>query len=704
MGLNDKKTELLARAYFVVIVFSIVAAVIAFRVVKINVFEGEKWRKKSEVNVKWKRVDTDRGNIYADDESLLATSAQFFEIRMDMTVLREETFYKNVDSLATQLAAVLPMQKSPSQWRTALIEARKKKNRYFLIAKGINIETAKKLRKLPLFKYGRYGSGYIEIRYGRRTKPFKELASRTIGEDRENSQKVGLEGYFDKFLTGPTDERLMKRVSSTEDIWIPVYDPSEFEIVRGDDLITTINIHLQDVLHHELLEALNEYKARAGTAILMEVKTGAIKAISNLSKSDGVYKEVLNIGIGQATEPGSTFKLATLLALLEDGKATLDTKVDINGGVSKFYDRNMYDSEKHGRYNVTLKEVFAMSSNVGIAKLAHQNYNTSAEGRKMMRDRFAAFGLDKITGVEVEGEAEPKIKDPIINKSAWYGTTVPWMAHGYELTMTPLQILNFYNAVANDGKQMQPYLVSEIRRSNKVVKAFKPKVLRQIASEDNILLAKEALEEVFINGTAKSLKSRHFTMAGKTGTARVNYSNKAEEKKYNASFAGYFPADNPQYSMIVVIYDPKGKYYGGSVAGPVFKSMAEKTMAWKWDKESFHMAVASTVENHVDLPAGSPGFKEDFKSLFDYVGIKYKNDIKTNWVIVDPVEDIMAMAGHKINRKTVPDVRGMGARDAMYVLENIGLAVSLSGSGKVYRQSISPGTKNTGQRIEIYLN
>lgn len=705
MSKSKRKTELLARAYFVLVLFVVIAIVITFRVIKISVFEGEKWRSKGEVNVRWMKVDTDRGNIYSDDESLLATSLQLFEIRMDMLASKEEVFWKNIDSLSNVLSTTIRKDKSSAEWRKALVDARKKKNRYFFIAKGLDIGTVKEVRKFPFFRLGRFASGYMEIRYGKRVKPFKELASRTIGEDRENAQKVGIEGYFDKFLAGPVDERLMKRISATDNIWIPVYDPSEVEVKRGDDVITTLNVNLQDIVHTELEKAILKWDAKMGVAILMEVETGAIKAISNLSNRNGLVKEELNVGISHATEPGSTFKLATLLALLEDKKIDLNSKVVLNGGVKKFYNRTMYDSERHGKYETTVREAFAISSNVGIASLANTYYNASLEGRKQFRQRLVEFGLNSLTGIEIDGEGSPKIKDPVADKSQWYGTTIPWMAHGYEIAITPLQLLNFYNAVANGGNLMKPYLVSEIRHGNKIVKEFKPKVLKKIASDPSIRMAREALEEVVKTGTASALKTDKFSFAGKTGTTRVNYAIQEEAKKYNGSFVGYFPADKPKYSMIVVIYEPKGRFYGGTVAGPVFKAVAEKIMALYDTNELIaEISEAYNQNRSVMLPEASSGYARDFKVLFEHSRIDFEAAESKKWVYVEPTASKMSIKPNRISKKAVPDVRGMGARDATYVLENLGLKVSVHGAGKVMRQDIPPGTRANGQKIEVYLN
>lgn len=701
----SRRNELLARAYFVVAIFSILAMVIAFRVIRISVVEGDKWRAKAAQNVKWMEVDADRGNIYSDDESLLATSLQFFEIRLDATVADKKVYRKGVDSLALMLSKSVRSDKTAAEWRKTLYKAREQKNRYLFIAKGLLKEDAALLKTFPIFREGRYGGGYLELRYGTRRKPFNQLASRTIGNDRENADKIGLEGSFDRFLKGPTDKRLMKKIDNTQDIWVPVYDPSEFEVKKGDDIITTINLDLQDIVHKELSKQMIKSNAPAGTAILMEVKTGAIKAISNLQLQDSsTIVEMYNTAIAHRGEPGSTFKLATVLALMEDRLATPTTRVNLNAGTMKFADKIMHDSEKHGKYEVSMKEAFALSSNVGIAKLANDAYNKSTEGRSMFRNRLAQFGLDKITEIEIDGEPKPIIKNPVADKKTWYGTTIPWMAHGYELSITPLQLLTFYNAVANNGRMMKPYLVSQIRNEDKIVKEIEPRVMiESIARPENIAFAKEMMEEVVKTGTASAIKSTQLAMAGKTGTTRINYSNKEEFAKYNASFCGYFPAENPEYSLMIVIYEPKGAFYGASVAAPVFKAIAEQAMVRKLEITP-ESKTDSTMYASVTIPERNAGFGNDFIKIFDYVGLKYKKNNKNNWVTVDPLENKMIISNKKIAKSAVPDVRGMGARDAMYVLENIGLSVSIYGKGKVVRQSLTPGTAVNKQRIEVFLN
>lgn len=697
----EKRNELLIRVYLVLAAFVLVALTISYRVVKVSLVEGDKWREKKDKYVKWKSVEADRGSIYAMDGSPLATSQPFFEIRMDLTIAKKELFDAKIDSLSYRLARMFPAGKSKSEWTNYLKSQRARGNKYCLIAKDLTVAQKETVMGFPILRKGRYRGGCRTERYYKRRKPFRELASRTVGVDRVNADKIGLEGYFDKFLKGTDEKRLMKFIAPD---WIPVYDPSEYEPEYGDDVYTTIDVEMQDVAHTELENTLHKYEAQAGVVVVMEVSTGAIRAMVNLSADGkGSYLESYNHAIGTSTEPGSTFKLASALALLDDQYAQLNTPVEMGKGKMKFYDRWMYDSEPHGISTGDLRLAFEKSSNVGIASLVNNHYNKSG-GRTKFVEALKRFGVDQPVGIELKGEKTPFIKDPVKNKKQWYGTTIPWMAHGYELMMTPLQILNLYNTVANDGRMMKPYLVSEIKHGEKLVKQFNPKVLSdRIASSNAIQGAQDMLEGVVLRGTARKLQSEHFSFAGKTGTTRVNYANKDEEKKYNASFAGYFPADNPKYSMIVVVYNPKGAFYGGTVAGPVFRNVVSKVHNLKLDLiPAMNQTERPLVA--VNLPKRRIGYKKDFEKVFGHVGIEYKNKSKANWVAVDPNDNKMLIDKKSIKKSEVPDVRGMGARDALYVLENLGYRVELEGRGQVKKQSVRPGAKAAGQKIKIYLD
>ena len=697
----DKKRELLIRAYLVMFFFIGFAGIIAFRVFTISVLEGEKWRSKGAHHIQWRTQEADRGSIYADDHSLLVTTLPFFDIRMDTKIASDYEFFRNIDSLSQGLYK-LNRQYSPGEWKQVLTMARRKGNRYFLLAKNVTADDLDLFRSLPLLRRGRYGGGLIIERKSIREKPYGNLAGRTLGEYRENSDKVGLEAYYEKFLAGPVEQKLMKEISSG--IWVPLHDLDEHEAEKGDDIYTTLNIVLQDVAHNALLETLKKYDAKEGTVIAMEVETGAIKAMVNLNRSkSGRYEEIYNCAVAKNSEPGSTIKTASVLAMLEDGLAGLSSGVDLGGGKKKFFDRMMYDSKQHGIHTSDLREAFEISSNVGIAGLAHKYYNANAEMRKKFYTRLCSFGLCDISGIDLLGEPKPYIKDPEKDKKIWYGTTIPWMSHGYEMHLTPLQQLSFYNAIANNGKWMKPYLVSEIRNKTGTIKKFKPIVVNErIASESSIKAIKELLEGVVTRGTAKNIRSNIITMAGKTGTTRIDYNQEEEVRKYNASFAGYFPSEKPKYSMMIVVYEPKGAYYGSSVAAPVFKEIAERYTII--DQNMHTLAAAVHPEEMIHLPGKVVGNKKDLIDIMEYVQIGYKDKSRSNWVEMDPFESRMLVENKRIQKAILPDVRGMGARDAIYVLENLGYQVAMEGAGKVYKQSLPPGIENRGQQIRIYLN
>ena len=700
----ERKNELLIRAYLVMFLFIAFAAVIFFRVAKISIQEGGKWRAKGGKNVKMIPLKADRGNIYADDGSVLVMSLPFFDIKMDLANPKQEVFEKGVDSLSILLSRHIDSSKSPYEWRSSLVTARVEQKpgyRYFPIAKDVSYSNLVKLKAFPIFRKGANRGGLIVEKKTRREKPFKSLASRTLGEVRPNAPDFGLESYFDEQLSGPTDSLLMKRMS--RDNWIPVLDVSELITKKGHDIVTTLDVDIQDVAQQELRFALEKNRAKGGTVLVMEVKTGAIKAVANLKYSEKSqdYLESYNHGVGTLSEPGSTFKAAAALAMLDDGYINLDTKVDLQGGKKKFYRSWMYDSHLHGIRETDFRETFAISSNVGIATLAMKYYEAADNGRIHFRKKMAQFLLDRKTGIELKGEGKPMFKNPTRKSDGWSGTTVPWMAHGYEVNVTPLQTLAFYNAIANNGRYMKPFLVKDILDDGKSVGSYGPKVVKEsIANPVAIDAMQELLREAVVNGTGKNFQSEDFEFSGKTGTAR-DYGGQHEKKEYNASFAGYFPSDNPKYSIIIMVYNPQESYYGSTVAGPVFRNVAEKIYALKYDHFGKEKSLAQS--NKVKLPGGHSGYAQDFEKVFAHTGIDYRKK-SGSWVKVDPSNNKMNIDKMKISKREVPDVSGMGLRDAIYILENLGLNVYAEGVGKVNKQSLRPGTQIKGQEISLYLN
>ena len=703
------KNEVLIRVYIVVFAVVLVAVAIFAKAVRISVLEGKDWRAKIENQYfQVRKVEAGRGNILAANGGLLATSLPFFELAFDPSSsgMSEEDFELNIDSLAYCLSTFVDNSFTPEGMREYLVSMRKDKKQYVPIKKQASYEEYEMISNFPLFRMGQFKGGFIAIPRFKRNNPYGMLASRTLGYNRENSRSIGLEGYFDEDLTGEQGEQLMRRLTS--DIWIPVNNFSKIDPVGGQDLLTTIDIDIQDVAEGSLLKAVRDNNADYGVAVVMDVKTGAIRAMANLGRTKkGNIWETYNHAVGSSTEPGSTFKLASIMALLEDGKIDLKDSVDLEQGNTKFFDQQMTDASRHGIDSTSIRRAFEISSNVGIAKLVQQHYGDEKEAGEFI-ERLKQFNLDHRTGIEINGEVDPYIKEAYSSEDDWSGISLPWMAHGYELRMTPLQILSFYNAVANDGKQMKPYLVSELQEYGETLKRIPPTVVKkQIASSKTIRKAQSLLKGVVEYGTAKKLKSEQYTFAGKTGTAQINYkrsNGKMTVGGYQSSFVGYFPADEPRYSCIVVIYKPKnGRYYGSDVALPVFRSIADKIYSLKPDL--FKQFESSRYIAAKGIPKGSVGEKSDFEILMKELDIDFRKNEQSDFIVLDTDStEVVAMLNRRVKLEKVPSVVGMGLRDAVYVLESLGLKVEVSGSGKVVNQSIRPGTMLRGQAVSLRLN
>jgi len=705
----SKHNELLSRVYIVLFLFIIAACFIFGKAVQTSVFEGEKWSARGDsLYLKYMPIEAARGNIYSDNGSLMATSLPFFEIRMDLKCpgLTDEIFNKNVDSLSLCLSKYVNTSRSSREYSKILRAQRKKGQRYLLLARSISYTDLERLKTFPILRRGKYKGGLIIVRKNKRSKPFGMLASRTIGyvKDPKDGPSVGLESYFNEYLIGEEGKILTQRIAGGE--YIPVSDQDAKQPKRGDDILTTIDINIQDIAQQALSNTLQEHKADEGTVIVMEVETGAIKAISNVRRGSRGFSESYNYAVGNASEPGSTFKLASAMALLEDGNVNLDTKVNLNGGHYKFYKSTMKDSRNHGIETTTFREAFEISSNVGLARLVNDQFG-GKRGAENFINRLKQFHLDDFTGVEIKGEAKPYIKEANNLKQNWSGTTLPWMATGYELQMTPLQVLNLFNTVANNGTMMKPFFVKEIRNDEGLVKAFKPRVIdHQIASTQTIREAKQLLFGAVENGTGKSMKTDKYSFAGKTGTARIDYQKerKGGKKVYQASFAGYFPANNPKYSIMVCVYNPtKNGYYGSQVALPVFREIADKCYA-SLEELSAPINLERPALATAEMPSLNAGYKSDFKAVLASLDFEVEEKTESDWIVMQAVEtDKVKIENRKIDNKNIPNVLGMGLRDAVYVLENKGLHVRIKGFGKIVKQSIEAGTPIHGQSIDLIL-
>lgn len=685
----DIKRDILKRVYLTYGFFIVFAVAILVQVFRIQFVQGQEWIAMAQSQtLAYKSIEALRGNIFADDGSLLATSLPTYEIRMDLKAeaLTDEIFKSGIDSLSIALSDLFK-DKSPREYKLELERARKAGERYHLIKRRVTYLELKKLREFPIFRKGRYKGGFLYIQKNERARPYKMLAARTIGYSREGQKPVGLEGAYDKELRGTSGKRLMQKIAGG--VWMPVNDENEVEPEDGADLYTSIDINIQDVAEHALLKQLIKHNSDHGCVVLMEVETGLVKAIANLSRNpDGSYSENYNYAIGESTEPGSTFKLVSLLAAMEDGYIDLNDSVDTQGGQIQYYDRIMKDSHEGGYGKISVQRVFEVSSNVGTSKIIQKYY-----GKKPQQfiDRIHKFQIHKPLNLEIAGEGMPRIKQP--NDKDWYGTTLPWMSIGYECRLTPLQILTFYNAIANNGKMVKPIFVKEIRKHGKLIKKMPVQVISEsICSKETIAKAKKMLEGVVENGTASNLKNATYKIAGKTGTAQIaneKYGYKYDSKvSYQASFCGYFPADNPKYSCIVVVNAPSNNvYYGNLVAGPIFKEIADKVYATNL---RIHPPLEAEKQLAV-LPISKNGSKDDLIKVFDELNIKLQGEASDTWVKTNTKENVVEIQNFSLAPNLTPNVIGMSLKDAVYILENKGLLVKIIGKGVIKSQSIPPG-------------
>lgn len=662
--------------------------------------QGSKWREMASDNVPVKPVDIapNRGDICAADGRILATSVPFYELHFDPIAVDGEVFQQNIDSLAYYLSAFFK-DGSKNFYKEKLMQARKSKNRYLLINKRrVNHTELKRIREFPIFRLGRNKGGFVAEVFDERLQPHVNLAKRTIGYINSSVEggregRVGLEAAFENELKGEMGEGIKRMMSGT---WMTV---TEQEPKDGHDIVTTIDVDYQDIVQHALKSQLEKSQATDGTAILMEVKSGDIKAIANMTRGkDGSYSEMQNIAISGAGEPGSVIKAATFIALMEDGFVSPDDTIDLGkSGAYKFYNRTL--REAHGGLGkVTVRQMLEKSAN-GIAKLVFDNYKEQPE---KFVNRWYAMGLDKKTGICLPGETEPFIKHP--KDKTWSGISLPWMAFGYETQLTPLQILAFYNAIANDGQRMRPRLVKEIRNHGEVVKRFDTEEMGgRICSRKTLENIQSMLEGVVKHGTARNIYTENYRIAGKTGTARIAKGGKYVSGAYRASFVGYFPADEPLYSCIVVIDNPRNGYYATTVSAPVFKEIADKVYSMAYVQYG-----EPEYEEDKSLPVCKDGLKKDFVTIFDYLdmdvdGLRDVSDSEWVGTLSDEGEN-MKLEPRRVDYSTVPNVRGMGLRDALYVLENSGLKVGVAGAGMVRKQSLQPGSEvPKGSYVQIEL-
>ena len=700
------RDEIVWRSGIVYFAIALLAAALLVRILILQYVQRGKWSDMSEKFVyKTAEMPANRGDILTNDGRLLASSVPYYTIYMDTrsTGMSATTWSNGINGLSAGLARLLG-ERSAAGWESVITEARRKGDRYFLIKRKVDYEILKKLKELPIYREGQYKGGMVAQAENRRILPNSDLAARTIGYLNLGNEgnEVGVEGAFDKDLAGKNGVAVKQRL--TGDDWITVDDANSVESRDGNDVVTTLDIDLQDVATTALLNKLRKHDAHHGCAVLMEVATGDIRAIANLELGgDGGYHETYNYAVGESTEPGSTFKLPALMAAIEDGVIDTGDIVDTGTGSVKFYNKIIRDTKEEGYGRLTVKEVFEKSSNVGTSKLIYEHYKDKP---KEFVNRLYAMKLNEKLDLQIRGEGTPLIRYP--GDKLWSGLSLPMMSHGYEVQMTPLQILTFYNAVANDGKMMRPRFVTAILRNGTIIKSFEPDVIiNSIASRSTIRKAKKMMEGVVEHGTATNLKNANYKIAGKTGTAQIardKYGYRQGERiSYQASFVGYFPAENPLYSCIVVVNAPSnGVYYGNLVAGSVFKEISDKVYATSFFRDY-------KPENKEDIKLTAPeagnGYRADINEVLRNLKVRYRRTAAADWVATRESGDTIRLAGVKVQKGLVPDVRGMSLRDAIYLLENSGLRVRYSGKGRVLRQSPEHGARYyEGTVVSLEMN
>lgn len=641
------------------------AVAVGVKLTNIQFVEGDEYRKKAQERVfKTFDIPANRGNLYDSKGNLLATSVPKYDIRFDAVTVTDKDFREHIKPLCEALSK--EFHKPISYYDKIIRTARSNKNRYVLIRRNLGYSQYMRVKEFPLFKLGANRGGLIVEQRTVREHPIGKIAERTVGYERRDDQgyytRVGLEGAYGAFLRGKDGKRKKQKIAKNQ--WKPIGDDNEVEPQDGYDVVSTIDVNIQDIAHHALLGQLEEFEAEHGTVVVMETKTGEIKAISNLGRTKaGKYYEKLNYAVGESHEPGSTFKLMTMVAALEDRAIDSSHVVDTENGRVKFYDRTVKDSRWGGYGKISAAKAFEVSSNTAFAKIINEKYKDNP--RKFV-DRLINMGLAERLGLSIKGEGVPKIPYP--GDKDWYGTTLPWMAHGYGVSLTPLQTLAFYNAIANDGEMVKPRFIKEVKAWDRSKERFDKEVLNAaICSKKTAKIVQKMMLNVVKRGTADNIHTDNFLIAGKTGTCWGNYG-KDKEREYISSFAGYFPADNPKYSSIVVIHKPNKEkgYYGSTVAAPVFKTIAMKI--------------------YNDIP------------VVDEVS----SSIVESPTVIESYEDYYTKA--QKYKTIMPDVKGMPAMDVISLLENMGLKVEVKGSGNVENQSIEPGTKvqiNQTVRLEL---
>lgn len=664
---NEK--NILNRLYFIAVCMFIFGLAVMFKLFNIQFVQGDKYRAMaSERVIKNVVIPANRGNVYSVKGNLLATSIPKYDIRFDAMTPTNKTFEKYVKPLSDSLSKY--SGKPSNYYQNEIRKAREHHNRYYLIARNVGYSHYIRLRSFPLLKLGAFKGGLIVEQTTKREHPMGGIAQRSIGYERfdenGNVTRAGIDGAFGvKYLRGTDGQRKKQQIGKGQ--WKPLNDANEIDPKNGYDVYTTIDVNIQDIAHHALLEQLEKYKADHGCVVVMETKTGEIRAISNLGRnSDGYYYERLNYAVGESHESGSTFKLMAVTAALEDRVIDTSDVVDTEKGIIWFYGKPVRDSHHGGFGKITVAKAFEVSSNTGIVRAIDKAYRKTPS---KFVDRLYDMNLNDALDLPIIGEPKPIIPDPRIKNGRWSGIALQWMAYGYGVSFTPLQTLTFYNAIANDGEMVKPQFLREVKEFDHVVVPFEKEVInKHICSKETISKVQQLLKNVVEkkHGTGHSLYSKNFSMAGKTGTCQKDYAQK-DKINYISSFAGYFPAENPKYSCIVVIHEPDKSvgYYGADVSGPVFKKIAQKIFT-----------DTPIVDEVKSLNVRMASVEKEYESFY--------NTSQTYKTIM-------------------PNLVGLPAMDALALLENmqVKVKVKLEGNGIVKKQSIEQNIKLKNNQIIV---
>lgn len=693
----DVKRSILIRVRIAFLCVVIFAICVAARIGKVQIVEGDKWRRLGEeVTFSWMTVKPTRGNIYSDNGSLLATSLPFYRLAMDPTLPKEQIFKEKIDSLSLMLSGYFK-DKSAREYKEMIMDARAAGRQYLVLNRQrVSHHIKKQIADWPIFTLGRYEGGVIfektEVRY----RPFSNLSRRTIGFVNENGKGAGLEYSFNDQLGGINGEALFQKIGGGS--WKPVFDADNKKAEDGYDIQTTIDVNLQDVVETSLHEAMAAHQADQGTVVVMEVKTGEVRAISNLTREGDHYAESFNYAVRGLFEPGSTFKLLTMIALLEGSPVNISDTINTGNGLHTIYGVRIRDHHQGGLGRVSVQTAFEESSNIAMAKLADKHFGSRPTDFLNYVDEL---NLSRPLGLQMAGEPVPKITRP--TDKAWSGITLAWMSHGYGFEITPLHTLALYNAVANDGRMIKPKFVRAIMQADRVVEEFETETINpEICSDRTLKNLRKLLEGVVERGTAKNLRNTHYQIAGKTGTAQI-LENGKHVHKYITSFVGYFPAHAPKYSAIVLIKNPKGAdQSGNSVAGPVFRAMADNIYSLDL---GIQPAMAGPVVTGEEFPVIRAGRQQELMTICKELGIANTSDTEEDWIRAARSGKSIIWKKNPVAGGRVPDVSGMMFRDAVYLLEKAGLTVDHTGNGRVVEQSIAAGAPlQRGARIELKLS